>query len=66
MATKFDALRIGPDAILSEPDLAKQLAGRGAYVKPMSPSEFNEFVNAQQAQWRPGAASVRDQRQIDG
>ena len=39
--------------VLSEPDLAKQLAERGAYVDPMSPSEVNTFVNAQQAQWRP-------------
>ena len=39
--------------VLSEPDLAKQLALRGAYVNPMSPSEVNAFVNAQQTQWRP-------------
>jgi tripartite-type tricarboxylate transporter receptor subunit TctC len=39
--------------VLSEPDLAKQLALRGAYVDPMSPPEVNAFVNAQQAQWRP-------------
>jgi len=38
---------------LGEPDLAKQLALRGAYVEPMSPSQVNAFVNAQQAQWRP-------------
>jgi len=38
---------------LGEPDLAKALALRGAYVDPMSPSEVNAFVNAQQAQWRP-------------
>jgi len=39
--------------VLSEPDLAKQLALRGAYVNPMSSSEVNAFVNAQQTQWRP-------------
>jgi tripartite-type tricarboxylate transporter receptor subunit TctC len=39
--------------VLSEPDLAKQLASRGAYVDPMSPSEVNTFINAQQAQWLP-------------
>jgi tripartite-type tricarboxylate transporter receptor subunit TctC len=39
--------------VLSEPDLAKQLALRGAYVDPMSPSEVNVFVSTQQAQWRP-------------
>jgi tripartite-type tricarboxylate transporter receptor subunit TctC len=39
--------------VLGEPDLAKQLALRGAYVDPMSPSEVNTFINAQQEQWRP-------------
>ena len=39
--------------VLGEPDLAKQLASRGAYVDPMSPSEVNSFINAQQEQWRP-------------
>jgi tripartite-type tricarboxylate transporter receptor subunit TctC len=39
--------------VLAEPDLAKQLAQRGGYVDPMSPSEVNVFVNAQQTQWRP-------------
>ena len=39
--------------VLNEPDLAKQLALRGAYVDPMSPPEVNVFVNTQQAQWRP-------------
>ena len=39
--------------VLGEPDLAKQLALRGAYVDAMSPSEVNMFINAQQEQWRP-------------
>jgi tripartite-type tricarboxylate transporter receptor subunit TctC len=39
--------------VLDEPGLAKQLALRGAYVDPMSPSEVNAFINAQQEQWRP-------------
>jgi tripartite-type tricarboxylate transporter receptor subunit TctC len=39
--------------VLNEPELAKQLALRGAYVDPMSPSEVNSFINAQQQQWRP-------------
>jgi tripartite-type tricarboxylate transporter receptor subunit TctC len=39
--------------VLGEADLAKQLALRGAYVDPMSPSEVNTFINAQQEQWRP-------------
>ncbi len=41
------------EKVLGEPDLAKQLALRGAYVDPMVPSEVNAFINAQQAQWRP-------------
>jgi len=39
--------------VLAEPDLAKQLAQRGAYVDAMTPPEVNEFVNSQQAQWTP-------------
>ena len=39
--------------VLGEPELAKQLALRGAYVDPMSPTEVNAFINAQQEQWRP-------------
>jgi tripartite-type tricarboxylate transporter receptor subunit TctC len=47
---KFNA---GLQKVLGEPDIAKPLALRGAYVDPMSPSEVNAFINAQQAQWRP-------------
>jgi len=39
--------------VLSDPNLAKELATRGAYVAPMSPSEVNAFINTQQEQWRP-------------
>ncbi|MGA8612702.1 MAG: tripartite tricarboxylate transporter substrate binding protein [Xanthobacteraceae bacterium] len=39
--------------VLAQPDLAKQLASRGAYVNPLSPADTNAFVNAQQAQWKP-------------
>jgi tripartite-type tricarboxylate transporter receptor subunit TctC len=39
--------------VLAQPDLAKQLAARGAYVKPLSAAETNAFVNAQQTQWKP-------------
>jgi tripartite-type tricarboxylate transporter receptor subunit TctC len=39
--------------VLGEPDLAKQLALRGAYVDPMSPAEVTKFITAQQEQWRP-------------
>ena len=39
--------------VLSDPVLAKELASRGAYVDPMSPSEVNIFINAQQEQWHP-------------
>jgi tripartite-type tricarboxylate transporter receptor subunit TctC len=39
--------------VLAEPDLAKQLGQRGAYVDAMTPAEVTEFINAQQAQWKP-------------
>jgi tripartite-type tricarboxylate transporter receptor subunit TctC len=39
--------------VLAEPDLAKQMAVKGAYVDAMTPPEVNEFINAQQAQWKP-------------
>jgi len=52
-ASAIQTINDGLKKVLSEPDLAKQLALRGAYVDPMSPSEMNAFVNAQQAQWRP-------------
>jgi tripartite-type tricarboxylate transporter receptor subunit TctC len=38
---------------LAEPDLAKQLAGRGAFIDAMMPPEVTAFINAQQAQWKP-------------
>jgi len=44
-----DAIRM----TLAEPDLVKQLALRGAYVDAMTPAEVNDYVNAQQAQWKP-------------
>jgi len=39
--------------VLAEPDLAKQLSARGAYVDAMTPPEVNQFINAQQTQWKP-------------
>ncbi len=39
--------------VLAEPDLAKQLAVRGAYVDAMTPPEVDAFIKAQQAQWTP-------------
>jgi tripartite-type tricarboxylate transporter receptor subunit TctC len=39
--------------VLAEPDLAKQLAERGAYVDAMTPQEVTDFINAQQVQWKP-------------
>ena len=39
--------------VLAEPDLAKQMAVKGAYVDAMTPPEVNEFISAQQAQWKP-------------
>ena len=38
---------------LAEPDLSKQLALRGAYVDAMTPAEVDDFIKAQQAQWKP-------------
>lgn len=39
--------------VLAEPDLAKQLAKRGAYVDAMTPPEVTAFIDAQQKQWTP-------------
>lgn len=52
-AAAIEKVNDGLGKALGEPDLAKPLALRGAYVDPMSPSEVDAFVNAQQAQWRP-------------
>jgi tripartite-type tricarboxylate transporter receptor subunit TctC len=43
----------GLKKVLAEPDLAKQLAERGAYVDAMTPPEVTAFINAQQTQWKP-------------
>ena len=43
----------GIKKVLTDPDLAKQLAGRGAYVDAMTPAEVNNYINAQQSQWKP-------------
>jgi tripartite-type tricarboxylate transporter receptor subunit TctC len=39
--------------VMADPGLAKQLAERGAYVDAMTPQEVTDFINAQQAQWKP-------------
>jgi tripartite-type tricarboxylate transporter receptor subunit TctC len=52
-ASAIQKVNDGMRKALAEPDLEKKLAGRGAYVAPMSPSGVTEFVNAQQAQWKP-------------
>jgi tripartite-type tricarboxylate transporter receptor subunit TctC len=39
--------------VLGDPEIKKQLAIRGSYTNPMSPSELNAFITAQQSQWRP-------------
>jgi tripartite-type tricarboxylate transporter receptor subunit TctC len=44
-----DALK----TVLAEPDLAKQLGQRGAYLDAMTPTEVTDFINAQQTQWKP-------------
>ncbi len=56
-ASAIQKVNDGLRKVLSEPDLAKQLAQRGGYVDPMSPAEVNAFVNAQQAQWKPVLAA---------
>ena len=52
-AAAIQKVNAGLQKVLGEPDIAKPLALRGAYVNPMSPSEVDTFVNAQQTQWRP-------------
>jgi tripartite-type tricarboxylate transporter receptor subunit TctC len=52
-ATAIQKINQSMAKVLAEPELAKQLALRGAYVDPMSPSEVNTFINAQQEQWHP-------------
>jgi tripartite-type tricarboxylate transporter receptor subunit TctC len=52
-AADIQTFNHGLKKALSEPDLDKQLALRGAYVSPMTPPEVNAFINAQQAQWTP-------------
>jgi tripartite-type tricarboxylate transporter receptor subunit TctC len=52
-AAAIQKVNAGVQKVLGEPDIANPLAQRGAFVSPMSPSEVNAFINAQQAQWRP-------------
>ena len=52
-AAAVQKVNAGVQKVLGEPDIANPLAQRGAFVSPMSPSEVNAFINAQQAQWRP-------------
>jgi len=52
-APAIQKVNAGLKTVLSDADLAKQLATRGAYVAPMSPSEVNTFINTQQEEWRP-------------
>ena len=52
-AGAIQKVNAGLQKVLGESDVAKPLALRGAFVNPMSPSEVNAFINAQQEQWRP-------------
>jgi tripartite-type tricarboxylate transporter receptor subunit TctC len=52
-AAAIQKVNAGVQKVLGEPAIADPLAQRGAFVSPMSPSEVNAFINAQQAQWRP-------------
>jgi tripartite-type tricarboxylate transporter receptor subunit TctC len=47
--------KVGDDlrTVLEEPEVKKQLALRGGYVQPMTPSEVIAFVHAQQQLWNP-------------
>jgi tripartite-type tricarboxylate transporter receptor subunit TctC len=56
-AADIEKFNAGLNKVLGEPELAKPLALRGAYVDPMSPPEVNAFINAQQAQWKPVLAA---------
>jgi tripartite-type tricarboxylate transporter receptor subunit TctC len=51
--TAIQKINIAMKNVLAEPDLARQMALRGAYVDAMTPAEVNEFINGQQAQWKP-------------
>jgi len=52
-AAYIEKFNRGLNKVLIEPDLAKPLELRGAYVDPMSPPEVKAFIDAQQAQWKP-------------
>ncbi len=52
-AAAIQKVNVAIKKVLAEPDLAKQLAGRGAYVDAMTPPEVNDYINAQQTQWKP-------------
>jgi tripartite-type tricarboxylate transporter receptor subunit TctC len=39
--------------VISDPALKAQLAGRGSYPVPMSPTEVTAFIQDQQRQWSP-------------
>jgi tripartite-type tricarboxylate transporter receptor subunit TctC len=52
-AAAIEKFNAALNKVLAAPDLAKQLAARGAYVNPLSPQETNAFVTSQQTQWKP-------------
>jgi tripartite-type tricarboxylate transporter receptor subunit TctC len=52
-AAAIQKVNEGIKTVLAQPDLAKELATRGAYVDAMTPPEVNAFIDAQQAQWKP-------------
>lgn len=43
----------GLKQVLSEPDLAAELASRGVYPEPMAPLEVNTYITKLQIQWKP-------------
>ena len=48
--------------VLDDPEVKKQFAISGAYVRPMSPDEVVTFVNKQQEMWGPILQRLADQQ----
>ncbi len=44
--------------VLEEPQVKTKLAALGAYVRPMSPEQMLDFIQSQQAVWKPVAEAV--------
>jgi len=51
----------GLNAALNMPQVKDRLAGRGSFVRPMSPAEVSAFIKAQQDLWKPAIARIAEQ-----